>query len=75
MSFLLRALRLVSPVIIFFFVFGCVAMFCHFVGVACVARLLSAGAGFIVHPMSFPFESEDGMVRGFLILAGLLAPP
>ena len=49
--------------------------FCPFVGVACVARLLSAVAGLIVHFLSFPFEGKDGVVRGSLILADLLAPP
>ena len=75
MSFLLRTLRLVGPVIIFFCVFGCVAMFFPFMGVACVARFLSAVAGHIVHLLSFPCEGEDSVVRDSLILAGLLAPP
>ena len=72
---LLRALRLVSPVIIFFHVFWLLPCFCPFVVVACVARLLSAVASLIVHLLSFSFEGEDGVVRSSLILAGLLALP
>ena len=37
--------------------------------------VLSAVAGLIVHLLSFSFEGKYDVVRGSLILAGLLAPP
>ena len=40
-------------------------VFCPFVDVACVARLLSAVTGLTVHPLSLSFEGKDKVVMGY----------
>ena len=68
--FLRWALRLVSPVIIFFLFLVVLPCSCPFVGVICGTSLLSAVTSLIVHPLSFSFEGQDKVVQSSLFLEG-----
>ena len=63
MPFLRWALRLMSPVIIFHMcIFTVLSLFCSFVDVVCVMRLLSSVTGLTAHPLSLSFEGKDKVV-------------
>ena len=50
-------------------------VFCPFVGVICVTRLVSAVAVLFGHSLSLSFEEKDKVVHSSLFLAERLVPP